>query len=299
MVGDKKMARARRWQLFDWMNYTALVTLCAAMLYPFMNVIAVSLSSYEAFLVNPMMIWPQDFNVSAYREIMAHPILWRSYFNTILITVIGVGLGTFLYLMTAYPLAKRHLKGRGFIMLVIVFTMLFNGGLIPNFYLMRSLGLLDTLAALILPSLFSGFNLILMKNFLEAIPEEIEDAARIDGASEPYILFRVIVHLSKPVIATIGLFAAVNYWNTFFNAIVYIRSVEHWPLMLFLREVIDGAKMKEIAAGGNVAELGSGEVMSETLKYATLIIVMTPILCVYPFLQKYFVQGIMLGSVKG
>ncbi|MDF2923459.1 MAG: transporter permease [Paenibacillaceae bacterium] len=293
------MHGVRKWQWFDLFNNTSLVVLCIIMLYPFLNVIAISFSSYEQFLLNPMMIWPQDFNLSAYREIMAHPILWRSYLNTIVITVVGVALGTLLYLMTAYPLSKRHLRGRGFIMLLVIFTMLFNGGLIPNFYLVRSLGLLDTLAALVLPSLFTSFNLILMKNFLEAIPEEIEDAAKIDGASEPYILFRVIVHLSKPVIATIGLFSAVNYWNTFFNAIVYIRSVENWPLMLFLREIIDGAKMKEIATGGNMAELGSGDVMSETLKYATLIIVMTPILCVYPFLQKYFVKGIMLGSVKG
>jgi len=293
------LQRFHNWHWFDWANQTALVALCAIMLYPFLNVAAISFSSYEAFLVHPTMIWPHDVSIAAYREIMVHPILWRSYFNTIVITAIGVSAGTVLYLLTAYPLSKRHLKGRSFFMLAIVFTMLFNGGLIPNFYLIRSLGLLDTLAALIVPSLFSGFSLFLMKNFLEALPEEIEDAAKIDGASEPYILFRVITHLSKPVIATLALFAAVSYWNTFFNAIVYIRSVENWPLMLFLREVIDGAKMKEIASGGNAAELGNGTVMSETLKHATLIIVMTPILCVYPFVQQYFVKGIMLGSVKG
>lgn len=293
------MNRFGRLDLFDTLNYTALVVLCVVMVYPFVNVAAVSFSSYEAFLAQPMMIWPHDFRVDAYREIMSHPILWRSYGNTIVVTVTGVAVGVFLYITAAYPLSKAHLKGRSFLMLTVIFTMLFNGGLIPNFYLIRSLGLLDTLAALIVPSLFSGFSLILMKNFMEAIPEELEDAARMDGASEPYLLFRIVTPICKPVIATLVLFAAVGYWNSFFNAIVYIRSVHNWPLMLFLREIIDGARMKEIAAGGNLAELGSGGVMPETLKYATLLIVMVPILAVYPFLQKYFVKGIMLGSVKG
>ncbi|MDQ1910520.1 carbohydrate ABC transporter permease [Paenibacillus sp. GD4] len=291
--------RWKRIELFDLINYVLIVLACICMLYPFINVAAVSLSSYTAFVANPMLIWPQDFTLGAYEEILSHPILWKSYLNTIIVTVSGVIIGVFLYLITAYPLSKTHLRGRRLFMLLIVFTMLFNGGLIPNFYLMRSLGLLDTLASLILPALLSGFSLILMKNFMESLPEELEEAARIDGASEPYILFRVVFPLSMPIIATLGLFAAVGYWNNFFNGIVYIRSVEKWPLMLFLREIIEGSKMMEISTGGNAAELGAGTVPTETLKYATLMIVMLPILCVYPFLQKYFVKGLMLGSVKG
>ncbi|MNI58480.1 L-arabinose transport system permease protein AraQ [compost metagenome] len=182
-------------------------------------------------------------------------------------------------------------------MVLIIFTMLFNGGLIPNYYLMRSLGLLDSLSALVLPALVSGFNLILMKNFFEALPEELEEAARIDGASDPYILFRIVVPLSKPIIATLCLFAAVGYWNNFFNGIIYIRSNTKWPLMLYLREVIEGASA--MAKSANAAEMGKEMMTSETIKYATLMLVMMPILCVYPFLQKYFVKGIMLGSVKG
>ncbi len=289
----------KRIELFDVINYLLIGLACLCMLYPFVNVAAVSVSSYTAFISNPMMIWPTDFNLEAYKEIMRHPILWRSYLNTIIVTAAGVTIGVFLYLITAYPLSKKHLRGRKLFMLLIVFTMLFNGGLIPNFYLIRSLGLLDSLWALILPALFSGFSLILMKNYMEHLPEELEEAARIDGASEPYILFRIFFPLSMPIVATLGLFAAVGYWNNFFNAVVYIRSVENWPLMLFLREIIEGSKMKEISTGGNAAELGAGTVPTETLKYATLMIVMLPILCVYPFLQKFFVKGIMLGSVKG
>jgi putative aldouronate transport system permease protein len=286
-------------ELFDVVNYTLIVIACAIMLYPFVNVISVSFSSYAAYVENPLMIWPHDFDMSAYKEIMGHRVLWTSYRNTIIVTTVGVAVGILLYILTAYPLSKTVLKGRKILMVLVIFTMLFNGGLIPNFYLMRSLGLLDTYAALILPSLFSGFSLILMKSYFESIPEELEEAARIDGASDPYILFRIVVPLSKPIIATLCLFAAVGYWNNFFNGIVYIRSVDKWPLMLFLREIIEGASMKEIASGGNVAETGGEQVMKETLKYATLTIVMIPILLVYPFLQKYFVKGIMLGSVKG
>ncbi|WP_214625854.1 carbohydrate ABC transporter permease [Paenibacillus agaridevorans] len=287
----------KRPEPFDIVNYVLIALVCLIMLYPFLNVASVSFSSYNAYVNNPMMIWPQEFTLSAYKYIMAKDLLWRSYLNTIIVTALGVGIGILLYILTAYPLSKKILKGRSALMLMVLFTMLFNGGLIPNFYLMRSLGLLDTLSALILPALISGFNLILMKNFFESLPEELEEAAKMDGASDPYILFRIVVPLSMPIIATLCLFTAVAYWNNFFNAIIYIRSSENWPLMLYLREVIEGASA--IAQTANAAEMGDDMMTSETIKYATLVLVMVPILCVYPFLQKYFVKGIMLGSVKG
>lgn len=291
--------KLRKMSVFEMVNYVLLSLVGVIMLFPFVNVAAVSFSSYSSYVENPMMIWPRQFNIDAYKQIMDHPILWRSYLNTIIITITGVSVGIVLYILTAYPLSKKYVKGRKLFLLMVVFTMLFNGGMIPNFYLIRSLGLLDSLLALILPSLFSGFSLILMKNFLESLPEELEEAAKIDGASDPYILWRIVVPLSKPIIATLCLFAAVGYWNNFFNAIVYIRSVENWPLMLFLREIIEASRIQEISTGGNAAELNSNVVMTENIKYASLIIVMIPILCVYPFVQKYFVKGIMLGSVKG
>lgn len=292
--------RKLSFSLFDTVNATLILLVSLAMLYPFLNVLAVSLSSYTAYVENPLRIWPKELTFGAYAEILAHPILWSSYLNTVIVTFFGVLIGIFLYIITAYPLSKKHLRGRKWFMLAIIFTMLFSGGLIPNYYLMRFLGLVNTLPALILPMLFSGFNLILMKTFMEYIPEELEEAARIDGASEPYILFRIVVPLSKPIIATLCLFKAVAYWNNFFNAIVYIRDVDKWPLMLFLREIIQGAKMMQIAGGGEqLAERANQLIPPETLQYATLMIVTLPILCVYPFLQKYFVKGIMLGSVKG
>ncbi|MGG1518082.1 carbohydrate ABC transporter permease [Paenibacillus oryzisoli] len=291
------MLSRKKLEMLDVVIYILITLVCALMLYPFLNVISVSLSTYSAYVHNPMMVWPKDFTIGAYKEIMKNGMLWRSYVNTIAVTVCGVGVGILLYILTAYPLSKKVLKGRKTLMLLIIFTMLFNGGLIPNYYLMRSLGLLDTLASLVLPALVTGFNLILMKSFFESLPEEIEEAARIDGASDPYILFRIVVPLSKPIIATLCLFSAVGYWNNFFNAVVYIRSTDNWPLMLYLREVIEGAST--MARSANAAEMGAEMMTSETIKYATLVLVMVPILCVYPFLQRYFVKGIMLGSVKG
>jgi putative aldouronate transport system permease protein len=289
----------KRIELFDIAVYLIVSVICMVMLYPLLNVAAVSISSHTAYMQNPMRIWPSDITFDAYKDILSHPVLARSYLNTIMITISGVAIGIFLYIITAYPLSKVHLKGRAIMINLVIFTMLFNGGLIPNFYLIRSLGMVDTLAALVFPTLFSAFSLILMINFMQNIPEELEEAAKIDGASEPYILFKIVVPLSMPIIATLTLFAAVGYWNSFFSAIIYIRSVENWPLMLFLREVIEGAKMLQISAGGNNAEIGNMNVMPETLKYATIMIVILPILSVYPFLQRYFVKGIMLGSVKG
>lgn len=289
----------KRIELFDIANYLVLSLICMVMVFPLINVAAVSISSYSAYLENPMRIWPKEITFDAYKELLSHPVLTRSYLNTLIVTVSGVAIGLFLYIITAYPLSKTHLKGRAILINLVIFTMLFNGGLIPNFYLIRSLGMLDTLAALIFPALFSAFSLILMVNFMQNIPEELEEAAKMDGASDPYILFKIIVPLSMPIIATLTLFAAVGYWNSFFSAIIYIRSVENWPLMLFLREVIEGAKMLQISAGDNSAEISNMNVMPETLKYTTIMIVMLPILSVYPFLQRYFVKGIMLGSIKG
>lgn len=288
---------SRKFEIFDLVNYALISLACVAMLYPFVNVAAVSLSSYSAYVQHPMMVWPHDFSLNAYQEIMSKPLLWSSYLNTIVVTTAGVLGGLLFYVLTAYPLSKRFLKGRRTIMLAVIFTMLFNGGIIPNYYLYRSLGLLDSLGALVLPSLLTGFSLILMKSFIEALPEELEESAGIDGASYPYVLFRIIVPLSKPILATLALFAAVGYWNNFFNAVIYIQSESKWPLMLYLRELIEAASM--IAQSGNAAEAGPNRLTSETLQYATLMLVTIPILCVYPFLQKYFVKGMLIGSVKG
>lgn len=290
------MNNKKNW--FDYVNYVFLFLIAIIELYPFVNIIAVSFSSYQAFVENPLLIFPKDFTITAYSQILQNKNLYTSYGNTLFVTSVGTVSALLLYIITAYPLSKKDLRGRKIIMYMVAFTMLFHAGTIPSYLLMRSLGLLDSLAALILPSLFTGFNLILVKNYFESMPQSLLEAARIDGASETRVLCSVVVPLSKPILATIGLFTAIGYWNNFMSGVLYIQSQDKWPLMLFLREIILGARMAEMS--GNLDLVAEQEtVQSVTLQYATLLLVVLPILCVYPFVQKYFVKGIMVGSVKG
>ena len=277
-----------------------LVTLFAiAALYPFWNILVVSISDYDAYIMNPLMLWPKDIDLGAYFEVFESNVILICYKNTLLVTLGGVSIGLFLTVTMAYPLSKNELKGRPFLMVVLVITMLFNGGLIPNFYLVRALGLLDTLWALILTPALSAFNVILMKNFFEAIPRSLDDSARMDGASYPVILSRIVLPLSKAVLAAIALFLAVMYWNGLLGSMVYIESREKWPLQLFLREIIASARALENMTQGNLAESASRRVTPVTLQYAILMISIVPILFMYPFLQKHFAKGVMLGAIKG
>lgn len=282
---------------FDYLNYIFLFLLAVVTLYPLVNIIAISFSSYQAFVDNPLRVIPKEFTIDAYKQIMQNKNLYISYGNTIYVTLIGTVGALILYMITAYPLSKKDLRGRKFIMYMVTFTMVFHSGTIPNYLLMRSIGLLDTLAALIFSTLFTGFNLILVKNFIESIPPSLIEAAKIDGATENRLLWSIVMPLSKPILATVGLFTAVGYWNNFMSGVLYIQSQEKWPLMLFLREIILGAKMSELSGNLDVAE--EEIVQSISLQYATLLLVVLPILCVYPFLQRYFVKGVMVGAVKG
>lgn len=288
--------KSKRIEGFDIMVYVIISLVCVIMIYPFLNVIAVSLSSYSSYLKNPMMIFPTKIDLSAFKYVFTNSQVHISYVNTVIVTVAGVVIGIFLLILTAYPLSKPGLKGKSIFMNLVIFTMMFNGGLIPNYNLIKGLGLLDTLWALILPSALTAFNLILMKNFFESLPVSLEEAAKIDGANDWCILFKIIIPLSKPIIATLVLFLAVTYWNSYFNAIMYIRNRNLWTLQLVLREIVlsDSAQSLE-AAGSDSAE----NIVPVTIKYASLLVVMVPILLVYPFVQKYFVHGIMIGAVKG
>lgn len=206
----------------------------------------------------------------------------------------GVLIGLTLITLMAYPLSRLHLKGRGIIMNIVIFSMMFSGGMIPNYYLVRSLGLIDSLWAVILPGAFSAYNMILMKNFLEALPDSLMEAASIDGASEPCILFKIALPLCKPILATLCLFIAVQYWNSYFTAMLYIRDRTKWTLQLVLREIV----LANVQNGNN-DPAQENYIVSISIKYASLLVVMLPIMLVYPFLQKYFVKGVMIGAVKG
>lgn len=281
-------------EMFDVCVYSVVTLICIIMLYPFLNVIAVAFSEYTEYLKNPLMILPSGFTLSAFKFVLKEGQVIVSYGNTIFVTVMGVLIGLTLITLMAYPLSRLHLKGRGVIMNIVIFSMMFSGGMIPNYYLVRSLGLIDSLWAVILPGAFSAYNMILMKNFLEALPDSLMEAASIDGASEPCILFKIALPLCKPILATLCLFIAVQYWNSYFTAMLYIRDRTKWTLQLVLREIV----LANVQNGNN-DPAQENYIVSISIKYASLLVVMLPIMLVYPFLQKYFVKGVMIGAVKG
>ena len=283
--------------VFDILNIGLLVLLAGLMLYPFVNSIAVSFSSYLGYIQNPFMVWPSDFSLEGFKFVFKNRLIINSYGNTIIVTFASTLIALFLTTFMAYPLSKNWLKGRAFFMNYVLFTMLFSGGIVPNYNLIRSLGLLDSIWALILPGCVSAYNVMLMKSFFSGLPESLEEAARIDGASDLQVLLRVVFPLSLPIFSTIALFVAVGYWNSYFSAVLYIRSTTKWTLQLVLREILMSADMSLLASGGNAAEVRATPV--ETLRYATMVVAIVPIMCVYPFLQKYFVKGVTLGAVKG
>ncbi|MDI6619151.1 MAG: carbohydrate ABC transporter permease [Clostridiales bacterium] len=282
---------------FDIVNYVFLVIIAVIMLYPFVNAIAISFSTYDGYLKNPFMVITTEWSLEGFKYVFKNGLIMRSYGNTVFVVVSATLLGLFFTIIMAYPLSKRNLRGKKVFMYLLIFTMMFNGGLIPNFYLIKSLGWLDKYWALIIPGALGAYNVILMKSFFEGIPSSLVEAAKIDGASDITVLVKIMLPLSTPIIATIALFIAVGQWNNFFNALIYMRSPQKWTLQLVLREILMSAQTQLLSVAGDTANLNT--IPPETLRYATLVVSVVPIMCVYPFLQKYFVQGITLGAVKG
>ena len=279
----------------DYAIYLVILLWVCLTLYPFLNVLAISFSTYGGFIANPLRIIPGGLSADAYRVILGEDQLYTSFRNTVIITAATVAILLPLCAITAYPLSRKTLRGRGVFMVYLIITMMFSGGLIPNYFLIRTLGLYDTLAALVVFLLLPGFYVILMKSFFESIPDSLVDAATIDGASHLTIVFRVMVPMSKSIMATIGLFSAVGQWNSFFYAVVFTRGRDKSTLMLYLREIIAMTnKRGDISL--DLVELLNIPV--EMVKYAALVVVVVPIALVYPFVQRYFVKGIMIGAVK-
>lgn len=277
-------------RIFDVFNVCFMIVLLIVMIYPMVYVFSASISNNALVASGEVLLWPKDITWIAYEQLIYNPDLWVSYWNTIRYTSVYVLLTLAATSAMAYPLSKKWLPGRRVILLMAAFTMLFSGGMIPTFLVVQTLGLLDTMWAVILPSLISTWYLFIMRTFFEAMPEELEDAATIDGCGPLQVLIRIVLPLSAPVMATIGLFSAVNQWNSFFDAMIYLNDRSLYPLQIMLRNIL--------IAGENVQ--GEGDLTYlETLKYALIIIATLPILCVYPFLQKYFVQGAMIGGIKG
>jgi putative aldouronate transport system permease protein len=279
--------------LLDILIYAVMVLMLLACVLPFLYIIAMSFSSSEAILNGRVSLFPVGFNVESYQQIFAYPNFFRAYRNTIFYTAAGTAIALSMMVLFAYPLSKTHLKGQKFVMKLVVFSMFFSGGLIPNYLLISSLGLTGTVYAMILPFAINQFNLILLINFFKSLPEELEDAARIDGLNYFGILIRVLLPLSTAALATIGLYTAVFFWNDWFYGLIYLKS-ELYPVMLLLRNIVNGTTM--VGEAGGVGERAS---IAIAVKSAVIITSTLPIILLYPFLQKYFVKGMMVGAVKG
>jgi putative aldouronate transport system permease protein len=285
-------------RVFDAANHAVLILIGLVTLYPFVYVLSISLSSFRAYMLNPLMFFPREVTFSAYEKILSYPTLGNAYRVTVIVTLLGTATNMLLTITMAYPLSKGRLKGVSTVLVLVIFAMIFKPNLIPKYLVVRNLGLLDTLWALFLPTAIAPFNLILMKNFFKTIPDSMEESAFIDGASEWTVLARIIVPLSKPAIATISLFYAVFHWNNFFSAVVYIRSMDKWPLQLLLREVVMESNTESVIGGGAMADMDVVDIMPFTIQMATVVVATLPILFVYPFIQKHFIKGALLGAVK-
>ena len=278
---------------FDFFIYSVLVLLAIITLLPFMQVITISVSPSSVVSSYGFHIFPARFDFDGYKKILEYTLMRDAYRNTIIRTAIATVLSVFLYVIGAYPLSKKYLPNRKFWTGLIIFTMYFGGGLIPNYLLIKNLGLYNSLGALILPGAINTFTLIIVRNFFMTIPQELEEAARIDGANDIYILFRIILPLSLPIIATAALWTAVGSWNAWFDCMLYIKDQNKYVLQYVLRQIL--------LQGQSVDVMGESQtiyVNSETMKMAALVVAVLPIICTYPFLQKYFIKGMLVGSVK-
>ncbi|MEK8126868.1 carbohydrate ABC transporter permease [Paenibacillus filicis] len=280
-------------------NYVFLGVLSLITLYPFWYEIAASFSSSRAITAGEVFLWPVEFNVEAYRRLFQDGQLLKAMGNTVIVTGIGTALNMVMTVLAAYPLSRRRLYGRGALLMFITFTMIFVSGLIPNFILIKSLGLMDSYLALWLPGLISTYNMFVMKTFMEGLPDEIEESASIDGAGNWRILAQIIMPLCKPILAALSLFYAVSWWNSYFNVMLFITKSDLQTLMLKLYQMIKQVDQSLLDSGAGSEGAVQVTLTPEGIKAAAVVIAITPILCVYPFLQKHFVKGVLIGSVKG
>ncbi|SKC76703.1 carbohydrate ABC transporter membrane protein 2, CUT1 family (TC 3.A.1.1.-) [Krasilnikoviella flava] len=287
----------RGYRAFTVLNTVVLVVVSLFMLYPFVTVLAQSFSSPGAIKAGLVSFWPVGFNLDTYRAVAQDQMFWASYRNTLVYTLVGTTIAMVLTTTFAFVISKPHLRGRGVLIGIAVFTMFFNGGLVPNYVLISSLGLKNTMWAVVLPGAVSVFNLLVMKSFFENLPQELEEAAQIDGLGWFGIFGRIVLPLSKAVLATMVLFYSVAYWNDWFTAFLYLDKNDLFPVTLFLRNLIAGAS--STASEGAAAVGSTTQAVSANIQAVTMILTIVPILCVYPFVQRFFVSGVMLGSVKG
>lgn len=285
-------------RIFDWVLYIILGFLALTYIYVLIYVVSASFSDPNAVYSGRVILWPVDFTLNGYERVFKEKMLWYGYGNSLLYMTAGSVISTSFTLMGAYALSRKELPGRGIITGFLVFTMFFSGGIIPLYLVVRSLSLIDTIWALVLPGAVSMSNVIIARTFyVNSIPTGLLDAAKIDGCNNVRFFFRVALPLSKAIIAVITLYYAVGLWNDYFAAMIYIKTREKYPLQLFLREILISSQQSS-AMTGDVLEQEILAQLQEIIKYTLIVVGSVPLLILYPFLQKYFVQGVLIGSLK-
>ncbi|MBD3920722.1 carbohydrate ABC transporter permease [Paenibacillus sp. PR3] len=284
------------YRAFQGFNALVMLFVITFTLYPFVYLVAQSFSSEAAIYAGKVTLFPVEFTSNTYKLILQKPEFYKYYSNTILYAVLGTLISVSLTAMLAYPLSKDKLRLNKFFIPFVLFTMYFGGGLIPNYVLVaQMMHMRDTIWAIIIPGAISAFNVILVKTFFAGLPNEVDEAARVDGLGTYGIFARITLPLSKPILATMVLFSMVAIWNDWFSASLYLQSKDHWPVALYLRQIIDSAiGVNEFSSSDSAATQ-----IAATIKSTAMILTSLPIICIYPFVQKYFVQGMLIGSVKG
>lgn len=305
MVGETKLKITQtgggvrsdeKW--FDAAVYLVAFLILCLVLYPLLFVVSASFSDPVKVIEGKVWLLPQGFTLEPYKLVFENESIWTGFRNTLLYTSVGTFANVFLTIIAAYPLSRRDLPGRNAFMFLITFTMFFNGGLIPTYLLVKDMGMINTVWAMIVPTAIAAYNLIIMRTYFQtSIPFEIQESASIDGCSNVRMLFSIVIPLSKPIIAVIVLFYAVGHWNAYFNALIYLRDSALFPLQLILREILILNQSDDMGMG----QIGMSErvMLAESIKYSVIIVSSLPVLLIYPFIQKYFVKGVMIGSIKG
>jgi putative aldouronate transport system permease protein len=284
-------------KIFNILNVMIMIFLVIITLYPMLYVLFASLSKPNEYMAHQgILVKPLGFTLGSYEAVLKNPMISIGYKNTIFVVVVGVAINIFMTSLGAYVLSRKGLMLKGFFMFFIVFTMFFSGGLIPFYFTVKGLGLDNKLWALIIPGAISTYNLIIMRTAFNAVPDSLEESAKLDGASHYTILFKIMIPLTLPTIAVMVLYYGVAHWNSWFNAMIFIRKRELYPLQLILREILIANDTNNMILNSNA---GDQEMLSETIKFAVIIVSTVPILALYPFLQRYFVKGVMIGAVKG
>lgn len=283
---------------FDFVVGLFGILIILLVLVPLIFVLAASLSDPDLVLKGKVLLWPRGFTLKAYSMVFQNNDIWRGFFNTLFYATAGTAISVILTILAAYPLSRKNLKGRNFIMMGILFTMYFSGGMVPTYLLVRDLGMYNTIWAILIPGALSTYNLIVAKTFFEnSIPEELYESARLDGCGNITMLLKIVLPLSKAIMAVLVIYYAVDIWNAYFDALIYLKDAAKHPLQIILRNILLLGQTEQM--GTNDAGMAEKIKMAEAIKYSAIVISSIPMLILYPFVQKYFVKGVMIGAVKG